>query len=154
NYDPTAPDKSTASIHFEWSWDDKVGRWTMRRWAGDRPESEASVPDEILQSIPLTLLAAMRDALSALMPGRQSRLGRLLGATAQEKDRSDIEGIVRSANLELQKNELITQVEKRIRSILLGTSGPDLSQNAAVRTSEPKFDRIVNTLRLVLKMRE
>jgi putative ATP-dependent endonuclease of OLD family len=154
NYDASDPDRSTASIHFHWSWDDKVRRWSVQRWAGDRPDAEAAVPDEILQSIPLTLLTAMRDALSALMPGRQSRLGRLLAATAAEKDRSDLEDIVRSANLELQKTELVTRVEERIGSILMGTSGPALSQNAAVQTSEPKFDRIVNSLRLVLKMHD
>src|SRR5438876_2068020 len=35
NYDVSAPDKSTASIHYEWSWDEKTERWTMRRWAGE-----------------------------------------------------------------------------------------------------------------------
>jgi putative ATP-dependent endonuclease of the OLD family len=152
NYDASAPEKSTASIHYQWSWDEKTGRWTMRRWAGDRPDAEAAVPDEILQSIPLTLLTAMRDALSGLMPGRQSRLGRVLAATAEDKDREDLEGIVREANLQLRKADLITRVEGRIGSILTGTSGPELSQKAAIRTSEPQFDRIVNSLRLVLKM--
>jgi putative ATP-dependent endonuclease of OLD family len=152
NYDASAPEKSTASIHFEWSWNDKTGRWTLRRWAGDRPDAEAAVPDEILQSIPVTLLSAMRDALSALMPGRQSRLGRVLAATAGDVDRSTLEGIMLGANTELQKSELIARVEKRIDDILMGTSGLELSQQAAIRTSEPHFERIVNSLRLVLKI--
>jgi putative ATP-dependent endonuclease of OLD family len=152
DYDVSAPEKSTASIHYEWSWAEKIERWAVRRWAGDRPEAEAAVPDEILQSIPLTLLTAMRDALSGLMPGRQSRLGRVLAATADHKDRVDLETIVREANVQLRRSDLITRVENRIGSILSGTSGPELSQKAAIRTSEPKFDRIVNSLRLVLKM--
>lgn len=55
NYDPSSPDKSTASIHYEWSWDEKTQRWTMRRWAGDRPDAEATVPDEILQAMALKM---------------------------------------------------------------------------------------------------
>jgi len=152
NYNEAAPDKSTASIHFEWAWPEKELRWSFRRWAGDRPETEATVPEDILQSIPLTLLGAMRDALTGLTPGRQSRLGRLLAATAKEVDKEALEGIARNANAELEKAELVKNSEARIQAILTSASGPDLSQETGIRTSEPKFERIVNSLRLVLKM--
>ena len=152
NYNEASPDKSTASIHFEWAWPEKALRWSYRRWAGDRPETEATVPDDLLQAIPLTLLGAMRDALTALTPGRQSRLGRLLAATANEDDKTVLEGIGRTANAELEKADLVKRSETRIQDILTSASGPDLSQKTAIRTSEPKFERIVNSLRLVLKM--
>ena len=152
NYNEATPDKSTASIHFEWEWPEQALRWSYRRWAGDRAEAEATVPDDLLQSIPITLLGAMRDALSGLMPGRQSRLGRLLVALAKEDDKTELEGLTRTANAALEKADLVTSSEARIQAVLTRASGPDLSQETVIRTSEPRFERIVNSFRLVLKM--
>jgi len=145
------PKKSTASIHFEWSWDDKADRWHSRRWGGERSKSESSVPDEVLQAIPVTLLHALRDALVALSPGRQSRLGQLLRVVASEDQKNVVQDILKAANDALQGNALITSVESRIGGALKGASGPQFAQKAAIRASEPDFERIANTLRLVLR---
>lgn len=143
--------RSTASIHFEWSWDDKAERWHSRRWGGERSKSESSVPDEILQAVPVTLLHALRDALVALSPGRNSRLGQLLRAVATDDQKSNVESILKSANDALQVAPLVTSVEQRISDALKGASGPTFAQHAAIRASEPDFDRIAHTLRLVLR---
>lgn len=153
DYDAAAPDKSTASIHFEWSWDEKANRWHTRRWGGDRPKAEAPVPEEVLQAIPLTLLGALRDALVALSPGRTSRLGQLLRAVATPEQQTSIEAILADANSKLEGDALITGVESKIGSALRQASGPRLSQEAVVRATEPSFERIVNNLRLVLRER-
>lgn len=153
NYDATEPKNSTASIHFECSWNESLKRWQFRRWAGARPNAEAVVPEDALQSLPLTLLGALRDALSALVPGRQSRLGRLLSISAAESDKTSLVTIVKAANDALQQQQLVRNVESRILRALQGASGPNLSQEAAIQAFEPEFDRIVNNLRLVLKVR-
>ena len=36
DFDAADPARSTASIHYEWSWSDATKRWTSRRWGGDR----------------------------------------------------------------------------------------------------------------------
>jgi putative ATP-dependent endonuclease of OLD family len=153
DYDAAAPEKSKASIHFEWAWDDKASRWRARRWGGDRPKSEAVIPDEVLQAIPLTLLGALRDALVVLSPGRTSRLGQLLRAVATPEEQKSIEAILAGANDKLAKEAVITGVEEKIGSALKQASGPRLGQEAVVRATEPDFDRIVNNLRLVLRER-
>jgi putative ATP-dependent endonuclease of the OLD family len=153
DYDAATPAKSKASIHFEWSWDEKANRWHARRWGGDRPKAEAPVPEEVLQSIPLTLLGALRDALVALSPGRMSRLGQLLRAVATPDEQKSIETILEEANARLETDPLITGVESKIGSALKQASGPRLGQEAVVRATEPNFDRIVNNLRLVLRER-
>jgi putative ATP-dependent endonuclease of OLD family len=145
------PKRSTASIHFEWSWDDKAERWHSRRWGGERQKAESSIPDEVLQAVPITLLHALRDALVALSPGRQSRLGQLLRVVASEDDKSNVQGILKTANDALQRNTLIMSVEGRIGGALTGASGPQFAQRAAIRASEPDFERIANGLRLVLR---
>lgn len=153
DYDAAAPEKSTASIHFEWSWDEKANRWHARRWGGDRPKAEAPVPEEVLQAIPLTLLGALRDALVALSPGRMSRLGQLLRAVATPEQQKSVEAILEEANTKLEGDALITGVEGKIGSALKQASGPRLSQEAVVRATEPNFERIANNLRLVLRER-
>jgi hypothetical protein len=45
------------------------------------------VPEDVLQSVPVTLLAALRDAMSALVPGRQSRLDVFLEFSASEDEK-------------------------------------------------------------------
>jgi putative ATP-dependent endonuclease of OLD family len=152
-YNPEHPECSTASIHFEWSWSEKTERWHSRRWGGGKSNSEAPVPEDVLQSVPVTLLAALRDAISALVPGRQSRLGRLLGVSASEDEKIELQEIVRKANSALQNNELIEGAEAKICQVLKGASGPDFGQDVQIRSSEPEFERIVKNLRLVLKLR-
>ena len=152
-YNNTAPAKSSASVHFEWSWDDKAERWHVRRWGGSRSKGDGAIPDE---STPSYLHNPARRA-----PGRpgcavswsMSRLAHLLRAVASPTQRVEVEKILRQANESLEQNGLITGVEKRIGSALAKASGPVLAQSAAVRATEPDFDRIATSLRLVLKDR-
>ncbi len=78
NFDPTAPENSTAQLNFQWSWNDKTQRYSVRRWGDAADFSENAVPEDVLQSIPVTLLGALRDATTSLLPGRHSRLANLL----------------------------------------------------------------------------
>lgn len=153
DFNAAEPAKSTASIHFEWSWDTRANRWHAKRWGGPRTKADNSVPDEVLQSVPLTLLGALRDALVALSPGRTSRLGRLLRAVASDEQKKAIQSILQKANSDLETDTLITDVEEKIVGALLQASGPRFAQNAAIRATEPDFDKMVNNLRLVLRER-
>ena len=152
NFHPTDPSKTTASIHFEWSWSEKSKRYHVRRWGGERSNTEAPVPEDVLQSVPITLLGALRDALTHLVPGRQNRLGRLLEATATDDDRAEIAGIAVQANDAFEKASLIQTAQSNISRALEGASGPQLSQQAEIRATDPEFERIVGNLQLVLKM--
>lgn len=153
NLDAASPGKTTASIHYEWTWNEKSERWSARRWGGERSNAEAPVPDDVLQAIPITMLGALRDALVSLAPGRQSRLGALLRGTATADDKGAVERIIKTANDGLEKNTLVTKVESSIRMALKAAAGPQLAQHPVVRASEPSFDRIVSNLRLVLQER-
>ena len=152
-YNPEHPELSIASIHFEWSWSEKTERWNSRRWGGNRSKSETPVPEDVLQSVPVTLLTALRDAINALVPGRQSRIGRLLGVSANEDEKIKVQDIIKKANSDLQSNELIIAAEAKICQALKNASGPYFGQDVQIRASEPEFERIVRNLRLVLKLK-
>ena len=150
NYDPAVPASSTAQLNFQWTWNDKTDRYTTRRWGGAAEFSENAVPDDVLQTIPVTLLGALRDATTALMPGRNSRLAHLLRAHALDKDKDALVHFIKKANDDLEKEPLISETQGRICKTLQKVSGPVLGQKAAIKTAEPEFDRIVQSLRLVL----
>jgi putative ATP-dependent endonuclease of OLD family len=154
NIDPNNPSAATASIHFEWTWVETAGRgrYHVRRWGADRPDAEAPIAEDVLQSLPITLLHALRDAVTALAPGRNSRLGRLLAAMADDSDRDEIVNIATDANSSLEATVLIDTAGKRIQKALTGTSGAHLAQQTGIQTSEPDFERIVNSLQLVLQL--
>ena len=150
NYEPASPANSTAQLNFQWTWNDKTDRYSVRRWGGAAEFSENSVPDDVLQTIPVTLLGALRDATTALMPGRNSRLAHLLRAHALDKDKEALVQFIQKANDDLEKETLISETQKLICKTLQKVSGPVLGQKAAIKTAEPEFDRIVQSLRLVL----
>ena len=153
NFDAASPESSTAEIKYVWSWPDKAKRWSVRRIAGGRTNSESAVPDEVLQAIPVTMLGALRDALVALSPGRASRLAQLLRATASDEQQRELEAVIKIANDDLEENPLITAVQATLAATLQSATGPTMGQAALIRASEPQFDRIVSNLRLVLRER-
>jgi putative ATP-dependent endonuclease of the OLD family len=148
---PEKPEESTASIHFEASWtsENRRPRWT--RWAGERKRTEAAVPEDVLESLRVTLLTALRDATSELLPGRQSRLGRLLRLLATDPEREEITNVIQSANSSLREKNLVIKTRERIQERLTGASGEKFAQQVQIGTSAPRFDFIVNSLRIVLQ---
>ena len=150
-FNPEHPEKSTASIHFEATWapTDRRPHWT--RWAGDRKRTEAAVPDDVLEALRVTVLTALRDATSELLPGRHSRLGRLLRLLATEEEREEIANVVQSANSSLKEKNLVVKTRERIQERLTGASGERFTQHIQIGTAAPRFDSIVNSLRLVLQ---
>jgi putative ATP-dependent endonuclease of OLD family len=152
DYNAANPKLSTASLHCEWTWDPANDRWLTRRWGGERPDTEAGIPEDVLQNLPITMLVALWDALAALQPGRQSRLGRLLRTLAggDQARKSGVEQIVREANEKLEADKLVKDAEKGIQKVLEEASGTGLMQEASIRAAVPHFERIVNSLRLVL----
>jgi putative ATP-dependent endonuclease of OLD family len=151
NYDAADPTKSTVSIHYEWAWSDATQRWSSRRWGGKRTQSEGSLPDEVLQALPVTLLGALRDAVASLAPGRRSRLGQLLQASAVTEEKTSLQQILLDTNQKLETHPLIKRAEEKIGVALHGASGQHLSQTPVIRATEPEFERIVNNLRIVLR---
>jgi putative ATP-dependent endonuclease of OLD family len=144
------PPLITASLHYTATYDAATDRWSRRIWGGDRPNTDGGVPEDVLQSLPVTMLDALRDAASALQPGRFSRLARLLKRLATDQDRTTVEEIIQRANDALEANPFISGVQTRIHDQHHQVIGPALSQESLVRASEPDFDRIAQNLRLVI----
>jgi len=151
NYNADEPDKSTASIHCEWRYSEAREKWTFKRWGGDRKNSEGVVSDELLQAMPLIFLEALRDAERELAPGKRSRLARYLQTAADDKDRQAILQIGTDSNKALKKVDLVKRAEKAVAGVLELASGTDLMRHAAIRPAPTDFDRLVQTLRVLLK---
>lgn len=144
------PGLSFASVHFSWTWSEEINRGSYRRWGGARTSTD-NMPDDVLQSIQITLLKALRDALSGLQPGRTSQLGRLLRVLANEEQKAAVETIITEANTKLENDPLIQEVTNTIQTSLTSASGEVLSQCASISTSPAEFDRISNNLRIAIQ---
>ncbi len=150
NYDQATPANSTAQLNFRWTWNSKTERYSVSRWGGAASHSESGIPDDVLQTIPVTLLGALRDAASALLPGRNSRLAHLLSAHATDDDKTKLVAFVVKANEELESNRLVAETQTLIGTTLERASGPAMAQKTAIKTAAPEFDKIVQSLRLVI----
>jgi putative ATP-dependent endonuclease of the OLD family len=151
NYDEATPAKSTATIHSEWKYSETRDKWTFKRWGGDRKNTEGSVSDELLQSLPLTFLEALRDAERELAPGRRSRLARYLQAAATPLEREAVVKIGVDSNKALKKVDLVTRAEKAVSAVLNLASKTDLMREAAIRPAPTDFERLVQSLHVLLK---
>ena len=151
NFDESDANKSTATIHCEWTYSEARNKWTFRRWGGDRKNTEGAVSDELLQALPLTFLEALRDAERELAPGKRSRLARYLETTANDKDRDAIVKIGVDGNNALKGVDLIKRAEDAVASVLTLASGTDLMREAAIRPAPAEFERLVQALRVLLK---
>jgi putative ATP-dependent endonuclease of OLD family len=144
------PPSVTASLHVTATYTPATDRWSTRRWGGDRPNTDSGVPEDVLQSLPITMLHALRDAAQFLQPGRHSLLARLLKNLASQQDRLNVETIINTANDALEGNGFITGIQTRIHQQNHSALGPALTQQSLIRTSEPDFERIAQSLRLVI----
>ena len=142
--------KSRAVVNFEASWPENKRHASIDRWGGGLSADRTQVPTELLQSLPVTFLPALRDAEAALAPGIRSRLALLLrdlaerpGSTAQ----IEIEKIFRVANEELEAQTLVSGVKESLQGTTQSLAGTDYTPSA-IRAAEADFDRILRTLRV------
>jgi putative ATP-dependent endonuclease of the OLD family len=150
NFDPSDPTRSTISMSFEWSYDDKTKRWSVRRWGGERSASDIGISEDLLQALPLTRLDALRDAVAALAPGRSNRLARALSAIAVPEDGAGLVKAFTEANAAIEGHALVRRFETRVSEVLSKATGPVLGQSAVVRAAEPEFEKILSGLRLLV----
>lgn len=69
DFDLTDLPRSTAVIRFEASWPDGKRQARIKRTGGPASVEPPEVPTDILESLPITFLPALRDAESCLAPG-------------------------------------------------------------------------------------
>lgn len=147
NYDPVDQSKSTVSIHFVATYDEKTQRIATKRWGGDRPDTQASIEDGAMACLRWTYLAPLRDAVTALAPGKNSRVEKLIRALYNDDDKEKIEGIFNETNQKLIGQELIKKVQDAVKKHL---EEGKFKQAVQLKASEYNFDRIIRTLRMVL----
>lgn len=105
------------------------------------------------EAVTFTYLHPLRDAASDLRPGRANRLASLIGTLAPDghADRDAIQGIMRTANRELLAVRSIATAKERVHNRLTGlTGGGRLAQSSDLVFAEPRFDKVVATLRALV----
>lgn len=124
------------------------GRVNVEWFGGDSHHPE--VEQWARQSVTFTYLPPLRDAAADLRPGRENRLVGLVRALAPagHADREAIEQIALTANLALDQIGSIgtakASVGERVQAM---TGGSRFAQRTNLLFADPRFDRVVGTLR-------
>ena len=145
--------KSTAVLRFEASWPLHKRYASIKRWGGPETAESPQVPAELLQSLPITFLPALRDAEIALSPGQRSRLAIMLRDLAERRSddpRTPIEKIFEDANAELEKQDLISGAQESLQDSTKSMAGTDYVAST-IKAADSSFDRILRTLRIVME---
>ena len=144
---------SKAVLHFEASWPSHKRQASIKRWGGAETAEPPPAPAELLQSLPITFLPALRDAETALSPGQRSRLALMLRDLAErspDDPKAAIEKIFADANAELEKQKLISGAEQSLQGSTKGMAGTDYVASK-IKAADSSFDRILRTLRIVME---
>lgn len=144
--------KSKATIRFEASWPKGKRQASIKRTGGPATAEPHEVPAALLQSLPITLLPALRDAEASLAPGYRSRLASLLRDVATRKGgttEEEIKAIYASANQDLEKHSLIGDTKQSLQTTTMDLAGSDYSASA-IKAAEVEFEKILRSLQILM----
>lgn len=144
--------RTTATLHFEATWNEKRGRATFQRWGGSEHRERASVSVETLQALPVTFLPALRSAEAALTPGYKNRIAHLFRDRIERQDdasskaeKNRMVSIYDQANKDLLRLEVVDSVQKDLRGRVRSMAGSDYVE-PTMSTAPPDYHRILRTL--------
>ena len=152
DFDLANLDNSKAIVRFEASMP-KGKRASIKRTGGTVAIEPPEVPTELLESLPITFLPALRDAEAALAPGYRSRLALLLRDMANRagpKTEAEITGIYSKANSELEAHKLVNDTIKSLQTTTQLIAGGDHAPST-ISAAEADFEKILRTLQVLLK---
>lgn len=121
-------------------------------WGG--PVEGNILSTETLEAIKVAYLGALRDAESELKPARYGKLANLFNSlvnTGEEKE--GVLKIVKDANLAIEKQESVNQLQEIINKNLSVLEQDLLRQKVGIGLVEPKFESISASLRAWLRPR-
>lgn len=125
-----------------------TGRIDTEWFGGDSRNPE--VEKWAREAVVFTYLPALRDAAADLRPGRDNKLVGLLDSLAPRgcDDRIEIVRIVEEANLDLYKIPAVITARDGIQNRLTAMTGSGhFTQQTGLAFADPRFERIVATLR-------
>lgn len=140
----------TASLTFMWSWNDKAQKYT-RGWYGGIGNN--SIDSDIFQSIPITYLGALRDALKQIIPGKKNYLSELfnLKSLKNPEYKNELVEKVDESNKEISLSKLVTTVTEDLNNNLKKVCGEKaFNQEAYIETCDANFDQIIKNLKVNL----
>jgi len=128
----------------------ETGRVNVVWYGGDslQPAVEAWARAAIVH----TYMHPLRDAAADLRPGRENRLVQLLSALAPKNslERMQIEKTADQANKELAAVKAVSKAKGEVQERLNKMAGPVFAQQSDLVFADPRFERVVGTLRALV----
>ena len=152
-FDLTNLDNSKAIVRFEASWPKGKKQASIKRTGGPLTVEPPEVPANLLESLPVTFLPALRDAEAALAPGYRSRLALLLRDLADRAEPTAKDGILKiftKANTDLIELPLVSKTAGSLQTRTQSIAGTDYSPST-IRAADADFEKILRTLHVQMK---
>jgi len=126
------------------------GRIDVAWYGGDSMQPD--VESWAREAVAFTYLHPLRDAAADLRPGASNRLVDLLGALAPRggSDWAQIEEAAREANATLAQTDAVGRAKSDLQARLDAMTGPLFGQKTELAFAEPRFERIVGSLRALV----
>lgn len=144
-------ENALAKVHFEATWVSERNRFSVKRWGASDSGERSPIPNEILDSLPITFLPALRDAEQALTPGMNNRLARLFQEIMSPADQDAVEivQVFGDANSQIENKPTIQEIQQSIRASTNGMSGVEYKE-CTIKAASPELNKILRTLSLKL----
>jgi putative ATP-dependent endonuclease of OLD family len=150
NFDLANLDNSTAIVRFEASWPKGKKQASIKRTGGPIAVEPPEVPTELLKSLPITFLPALRDADASLAPGYKSRLALLLKDLLDRQGDQEKEKFLRIfavANRRLERRPVVRDVRESLQVSTKRLAGTD-HVDSSVTAADMELDRILRSLQV------
>lgn len=128
----------------------KNQRYT-RGWYGGIGNN--SIDSDIFQSLPITYLGALRDALKQVIPGKKNYLSELfnLKSLKNTEYKNELVEKVEESNKAINSSKLVTAVTEDLNNNLKKVCGEKaFNQEAYIETCDANFDQIIKDLKVNL----
>jgi putative ATP-dependent endonuclease of OLD family len=124
-----------------------TGRIDVVWYGGD--SMQPGIEQWARETVAHTFLHPLRDAAADLRPGRDNKLVDLLAALAPEDSaaRTEIETAASDANQALADTQAIKTARTEVQDRLSRMTGPRFAQEMGLKFADPRFDRVVASLR-------
>lgn len=141
----------SAQVHLRFRLETVGGQSRVRQtvWGGE--VEGQPVPPAVWELVSHMYLGALRDAESDLRPQRGGRVGHLVKRVISDPvDRARVEAHVRQANRFILAEGGIQRTAEMINDHLSELAGNELRQSVRISLGAPAFERVADTLRLLL----
>lgn len=143
---PNEAEKFDASFTINYHLSDNGEYLRTKKWCGQFEENP--ITSEMFDNLYAVYLEPLRDVIQSLKPGRLSKQARLLRHIATDKDKENLNNLLKEQDKALQSNSAILTIQDIVYKQHIEMLGTTLSQVLALGINSNDFNKLLSRLAL------